>query len=136
MINLCWAVMFLGIAVIINWALGLYDKIGVEKLAWDWRTFLRGAVKIVIIAGSVIGLGFAWECSGIDLSGAGMEPLTLTTTATAYYSYNAIKHLAAIVMGKKKEDVEEGLLFEDTIEIEAEDGFEIETTDEEANKKV
>ena len=123
MIDLAWAVLFLGIAVVINWALGIYDKVGVEQIKWDWRTFLRGAVKIVIIAGSVIGLGFAWQYSGIDLSGAGLEPLTLTTTATAYYAYNAIKHLAAIVMGKKKdEDVFEGELLDDTymIDVEAE----------------
>ena len=121
MIDIAWAVLFLGIAVVINWALGIYDKVGVEKLTWDWRTFLRGAVKILIIAGSVIGLGFAWEYSGIDLSGAGLEPLTLTTTATAYYAYNAIKHLAAIVIDRKTdEDVFDGGLSDDTYMIDVE----------------
>lgn len=124
MIDIAWAVLFLGIAVVINWALGIYDKVGVEKMTWDWRAFLRGAVKILIIAGSVIGLGFAWEYSGIDLSGAGLEPLTLTTTATAYYAYNAIKHLAAIVIDRKK-DEDDGVsvsgLFEDTVEIDVAD---------------
>lgn len=103
MIELCWGVLFLGVAVVVNWALGLYDKIGVEQLTWDWKEFARGAVKIAIIAGSVIGLGFAWEYSGIDLSGAGLEPLTVTTTATAYYAYHAIRHLATIVHGNTTE---------------------------------
>lgn len=118
--------MFLGIAVVINWALGIYDKVGVEKITWDWHAFLRGVVKIVIIAGSVIGLGFAWQFSSIDLSGAGLEPLTLTTTATAYYAYNAIKHLAAVVMGKKYNKDKDSLLDDDIdIKIESESDIEV-----------
>jgi hypothetical protein len=100
MIELCWAILYLGIAVVINWMLGLYDKIGVEQVAWDWKTFIKGAIKIGIISGSAIGLGFIWEFSGLDLSGGGLEPLTLTTTTTAYYAFNAIKHLASIIKGK------------------------------------
>lgn len=99
MAELCWGVLFLSITILVNWALGLYDKIGVEKLSWDWKEFERGAIKILIIAGSVIGLGFAWAYSGIDLSGAGLEPLTVTTTATAFYAYKAIRHLSSIING-------------------------------------
>jgi uncharacterized membrane protein len=101
MIELCWGILFLGVAAAVNWALGLYDKIGVEQLSWDWKEFIRGAVKVGIIVGSVIGLGFAWQHSGLDLSGAGLEPQTVTTTATMYYAYRAITHLAAIIHGGK-----------------------------------
>lgn len=104
MIELCWGILFLGISAAVNWTLGLYDKIGVEKLTWNWQEFVRGAIKIGIIAGSVIGLGFAWQYSNIDLSGAGLKPLTVTTTATAYYAYRAVSHLANIVHGKKSGD--------------------------------
>lgn len=31
MITLCWGILFLGVAAAINWGLGLYDKIGIEK---------------------------------------------------------------------------------------------------------
>lgn len=103
MMELCWGVLFLGVAAAVNWALGLYDKLGVEKLTWSWREFARGAVKLLIIVGSVIGLGFAWAYSGIDLSGAGLEPLTVTTTATMYYAYRAITHLAGIIHGNNTE---------------------------------
>lgn len=106
MIELCWAILILGVAACVNWILGLYDKIGVEQLKWDWKEFTRGAVKIGIIVGSVIGLAFVWQYSGIDLSGAGYEPLTVTTTATAYYTYRAIKHLAVIVKGVKTEEIQ------------------------------
>lgn len=58
-------------------------------------------MKIGIIVGSVVGLGVAWQYSGIDLSGAGLEPLTVTTTATMYYAYRAITHLAEIIHGTK-----------------------------------
>ena len=106
MIELCWGVLFLGASAAVNWALGLFDKLGVEQLTWDVREFLRGLVKIAIITGSVIGLGFAWQYSGIDLSGAGLTPMTVTTTATAYYGYRAITHLAAIIHGDGKPDGE------------------------------
>lgn len=106
MIELCWGILFLGVAAAVNWALGIYDKIGVEQLAWNWKEFVRGAVKISIIVGSVIGVGIIWQFSGIDLSGAGFEPVSLTTGATAYYAYRAIKHLAAIIRGGKKETAE------------------------------
>ena len=101
MMELLWGVLFLSIAAAVNWALGIYDKIGVEQLQWCWKMFIHGAAKLFIIIGSVIGLGFAWCCSGMDLSGAGLEPLTVTTTATAYYAYRAITHLAKIINGGK-----------------------------------
>ena len=107
MIELCWAVLFLGIAVCTNWFLGIYDKISVESIKWDWKEFAKGIAKIAIVAGSVIGLGFAWYYSSIDLSGAGLEPLTLTTSATAYYFYRAISHLANIIGIGKKDKTDE-----------------------------
>ena len=105
MAELCWGILFLGVAAAVNWALGLYDKIGVEKLTWDWKEFARGGIKIGILVGSVIALGILWQCSGIDLSGAGLEPLTLTTTSTAFYAFKAIKHLATIIKGDKKPEM-------------------------------
>ena len=96
MADLCWGILFLGIAAAVNWAMGLYKKIGVEKIQWDWREFLRGVIKIALIIGSVIGLGVVWKYSGIDLSGAGLEPLTMTTTATIYFAYKAIRYLGII----------------------------------------
>ena len=96
MAELCWGILFLSIAAAVNWAMGLYKKIGVEKIRWDWREFLRGLVKIALIIGSVIGLGIIWKYSGIDLSGAGLEPLTMTTTATVYFSYKAVRYLETI----------------------------------------
>lgn len=105
MFELLWALLFLGIAATCNWCLGIYEKIGVEQITWNWKEFARGIIKIIIICGVTIGLGFAWYYSNIDLSGAGLEPLTLTTTATAYYFYKAIKHLAAILTANKTETV-------------------------------
>ena len=110
MIQLCWALLFLGIAAGCNWLFGIYDKLGVKKISWSWKEFGKGLLKIAIICGSVIGLGFAWEYSGIDFSGAGLEPLTLMTTATGYYGVKAILHLKDIIMGKveqKKDDADE-----------------------------
>lgn len=99
MIDLLWALLFLGIAAISNWLLGLYDKLGVEKVTFNWKEFLRGIVKMLIIVAVAIGLGFAWEYSGIDLSGAGLTPMTVTTTATIYFAIKAIRRLAEIIHG-------------------------------------
>ena len=107
MAQLCWGILFLGIAAAVNWAMGLYKKIGVEKLRWDWKEFVRGAVKLLLIMASVIGLGLVWLYSGIDLSGAGLEPLTMTTTATIYYAYKAIRYLGTIFQNGKAETKEE-----------------------------
>ena len=99
MVQLLWGILFLGIAVTVNWAMGIFQKIGVEKIAWSWVEFGWGLLKIAIIAGSIIGLGVVWQYSGIDLSGAGLEPITLTTTGTMYYAYKAIKHLGSMLHG-------------------------------------
>ena len=104
MAQLCWGVLFLGIAAAVNWAMGVYKKIGVEKLRWDWKEFVRGAVKIGLIIGSIIGLGIVWLYSGIDLSDAGLAPTTITTTATMYYAYKAIKYLGVIFNSNTAED--------------------------------
>lgn len=99
MIDLLWALLFLGIAATANWLLGLYDKLGVEKVTFNWKEFLRGIIKMLIIVAVAIGLGFAWEYSGIDLSGAGLTPMTVTTTATIYFAFKAIRRLAEIIHG-------------------------------------
>ena len=103
--RLLWGILFLGIAVAVNWALGIFQKIGVEKITWDWATFAWGAVKIAIIVGSIIGLGVVWQYSGVDLSGAGLEPITLTTTGTIYYAYKAIKHLGRMLHGVPDDEI-------------------------------
>lgn len=103
MADLCWGILFLAIAAAVNWAMGLYKKIGVEKIQWDWKEFLRGGIKMGLIIGSVIGLGVVWRYSGIDLSGAGLEPMTMITTATMYFAYKAIKYLNAIFRGDPTE---------------------------------
>ena len=102
MIELCWGILFLGIAAACNWLMGIFDKVGIQKVTWDWRQFIGGLIKICIIVGCIIGVGFIWEYSGVDVSAAGIEPLTLTTTATGYYAIKAILHLKDILVDSKK----------------------------------
>lgn len=104
MIELCLGMAFMAIAAAAHWLLGIYDKVIGQKLKWDWIEFGRGILKIALIAAVVIALGVVWEFSNLDLSGAGLEPKTLISTATIYYAFNAIKHLANIIKPKTKED--------------------------------
>lgn len=104
MIELCWGIIFFLTAAAIDWLLGVYDKIGVQKIAWSWETFFRKTAKVILLVGCAIGLGVIWEFSGLDLSGAGLTPLTVTTTGTIYYAFKAIKHFAYIIKGYKKDD--------------------------------
>jgi hypothetical protein len=105
MIELCLGMLFMAIAAAAHWLLGIYDKVIGQKLKWNWLEFGRGVLKIALIAAVVIALGVVWEFSNLDLSGAGLEPKTLISTATIYYAFNAIKHLANIIKPKNKEEL-------------------------------
>lgn len=106
MVELCWGVLYLGVAAAINWAMGLYEKLGKEQVKWNWKQFIIGLIKIILIVGTIIGAGFIWEYSGIDVSGAGLQPITLTTSATLYYAYKAVKHLSQIIHVDKTEEAD------------------------------
>ena len=109
MIDLYWAMISLGICAAINWALGIYDKIGIEQLTWDWKTFVRGMAKIFIVVGSLIGLGYVWYFSNFDLSGIGWEPMTLVTSGAIYYAAKSFKRIAEIIHGKQVNELPEDL---------------------------
>lgn len=115
MYELLWAMLFLGIAACSNWLLGLYDKIGVQRVQWDWKEFLRGLAKIAIICGVAIGLGFAWEYSGIDLTSAGLSPITCITAAFIYYAVKSIKRFAEIIHGSGGDPTDPVIWTEDDI---------------------
>ena len=110
MIDLYWAMISLGICAAINWALGVYDKIGVEKLTWDWKAFARGMIKIVIVVGSLVGLGYVWYYSNFDLTGIGWEPMTLVTTGTIYYAAKSFKRIASIIHGQQENELPDDLI--------------------------
>lgn len=128
MIDLYWAMIGLGICAAVNWALGLYDKIGVEQLSWDWKAFARGMAKIVIVVGSIIGLGFVWYYSKFDLSGIGWDPMTIVTGGATYYAAKSFKRIAEIIHGQKENELPEDL--EDDVYIDINPDIEVETEEE------
>ena len=91
----------LAIVMVSNIALGMYNKIGVEKIEFNKTVLLSGVVKAAIIALSFVGLAYSFTV--VDLSSVGIEPNTVMFAAIVLYSGKALKNLASILgvdMGK------------------------------------
>ena len=56
------------VLMVANILLGLYAKIGVEQITFDWKKLVSGIIKAVIIG--IAALSLAYATSVIDLSGA------------------------------------------------------------------
>ena len=72
------------VLMIANILLGLYAKIGIEEIEFDWKKLVSGIIKAVIIG--IAALSLAYATSVIDLSGVGVEPATLITAAIVLYA--------------------------------------------------
>ena len=97
MTQFIWSVLFLCAAVACNWLVGIADKIAVQKFDWDWNAFIWGIVKIFTVLVALIGIGFIWEYSGIDLSAAGFEPITILNAGIVVYVVKAAKHVFEMI---------------------------------------
>lgn len=73
----------LGIAIIINIALGMFYNIRIKDIKFDKYKLIEGIVKAAIIAGSFIGLAYCFEVS--DLSSIGITPKLVMNTAIILY---------------------------------------------------
>ena len=80
------------VLMIANILLGLYAKIGIEEIEFDWKKLVSGIIKAVIIG--IAALSLAYATSVIDLSGVGVEPATLITAAIVLYAQKAFTNLA------------------------------------------
>jgi len=61
----------LAIVMVINIALGMYAKIGVEKIEFDKTKLINGVIKACIVACSAIGLSYV--ATVIDFSSVGLN---------------------------------------------------------------
>jgi len=87
--------LILGIAMLVNVALGMYNKIGVEKLSFDKTVFINGIIKSIIVAGSFLGLSYCFLKT--DLSTLGVTPDLIMLSAIVLYVGKACKNLMSIL---------------------------------------
>ncbi len=78
------------VAIVVNIALGVFQKIGKEHIAWSWTKFFQGIIKTVILGGSFLGLAYVFEVTA--LSGAGITPSMIMTSAVLLYSVKGCKN--------------------------------------------
>ena len=83
------------IVILVNMALGVYGKIGIEKMSFDFKEFLNGVVKASIIAGSFIGLAYVFE--QVDLSAVGLTPMLMMSASIILYTGKSCTKLASIL---------------------------------------
>lgn len=86
---------YLLIVIVVNMALGVYGKIGVEKISFDKKVFVKGIIKAVIIAGSFIGLAYVFDV--VDLAKVGITPMLIMSSSILLYAGKACSKLASIL---------------------------------------
>lgn len=83
----------LGILVITNIALGMWNKIGKEKFNFSLSILLQGITRAVIIVGSAIGLSYV--ASIVDITASGPLPDFILNGAIAIYATKAVHNFAS-----------------------------------------
>jgi len=84
----------LAIVVIINIALGLYYKIGVENVSFDKKILLNGIIKALIVAGSFVGLAYVFDT--VSLGDVSVNPKVVMIAAIGIYAVKGVANLAKI----------------------------------------
>lgn len=83
------------VSIGMNILLGLYYKIGINKLSFDLKFLLNGIVKASIISLVFIGMAFCFD--RVDLSSLGVTPCICMHSAIFLYMGKAINNLAKIL---------------------------------------
>lgn len=84
-------------AMVMNTLTGVYQKIGIEKIGFDWKIFINGVIKLVIIFTCL--LGCAYCCDQVTFLDLGeMAPTLIIEVGitgyvgkVAYNLFNIIK---------------------------------------------
>lgn len=92
MTNLFHMLLALLILMATNILLGLYARIGVEHISFDWKKLVAGTIKALIIGIATIAL--AYTATIVDLTSVGVTAETLVTAAIILYAGKATTNLA------------------------------------------
>lgn len=82
MIELLQLIAGLGLAVVTNIALGMWYKIGKQKIAFDWKVMLAGVAKGLILGGSFVSVAYVIELTGVTPDAV---PTTIVLAGVALY---------------------------------------------------
>lgn len=85
----------LAIAIAVNMALGVFGKLGVEKIPFDRHIFVNGIIKAAIIGVSFVGLAYIFDF--VDLTSLGISPDLIMSAAIILYTGKACTKLASIL---------------------------------------
>lgn len=85
----------LGIAMLINIALGVYYSIGIQSLSFDYKKLLNGMLKALLIGASFLGIAYCFD--GTDLSSIGITPEFVMNSAIILYTGKDLTTLSKIL---------------------------------------
>lgn len=86
---------YLAIAMFLNILLGLYYKIGVKKITFNYKKLIGGIIKALIIGITFVGLSYIAD--GLNTQDIGFEPKLLLLSAIILYSTKSFNQLRNIL---------------------------------------
>ena len=95
MLQVFWLMIPLSVTMLVNMALGVFEKIGLEKIKWDFNIFKMGIYKAVLLVLAFLGLSFVFNV--MDLSELGITPISVITAAIFLYAGKCCKKLSLIL---------------------------------------
>lgn len=96
----------LGVLVLVNITLGLYNNIENICETFDWRKLIKGILKALCISGAFVGLAYSFDATGtsIDLGVFDINPEAIMVSAIILYIGKGLQNLTSILgVGTKKE---------------------------------
>lgn len=105
MANVLALIPVLAIMMIINVATGVYHKIGIEKIAFDWKIFINGIIKSLIVFGALIGLAYC--CDAVDFLELENTPIIMLKSVIVGYGAKVSVTLYNILRGNVSDTPEE-----------------------------
>ena len=85
----------LGLAVLMNIALGTYYNISVKDIKFDKYKLINGLIKAIIVGGSFVGLSYI--VTVVNLGDFTIDPKLVMITAIGTYSVKVINNLRKIL---------------------------------------
>ena len=74
---------------------GIYKKIGIEGISFDWRVFINGIIKTAIVFIGLIGIAYA--CDNVDFLDIENTPVIIIKGAIVAYGAKVSAYLYKIV---------------------------------------
>lgn len=101
---------YLGVAVLINFATGIYQNINIFGYKFDYKKLINGIIKMLIIVGTFIGGAFIYDKIGtLNIGDLELTPNIIIISAIVMYFSKAMLNLKTILELEKLLKEEEEL---------------------------